>query len=171
MRRIPSNRMPPYQTDRCGLRCALALCVFVSLLVYLFWLQPLFLFIFAAVAAYSVAEVLFDRKRIQRNCELRKDESLCTFVRSFDYRTIDTWIFRAVYEQVQPLVQFPIRKTDKLRKDLRLDVDDIDDVGEEIAQRTSRQLKNTQDNPYFDQVETVEDLVLFFSHQPRSEVV
>jgi len=136
----------------------------------MFWLQPLFLIVFAAIVVFCLAQSLADRNRIQRNLELRQVESLCSFVRGFNYRTIDTWILRAAYEQVQPLVGFPIRKTDNLRQDLKLDAEDIDDIGEEIAQRTSRQLTDTEMNPYFDRVNTVEDLVLFFSHQPRKDV-
>jgi len=112
---------------------------------------------------------LADRKRIQGEFEARRDESLCSFVRAFDCRDIDTWILRAAFEQIQPLVKFPIRKSDNFYRDLKLDAEDIDDIAEEIAQRTGRLLDANRENPYFGRVTTVEEMVLFFTCQPKQD--
>ncbi|MEQ8210475.1 MAG: hypothetical protein RH917_11650 [Lacipirellulaceae bacterium] len=167
MRRVPSNRMPPYEPEECSITCILACGCFIALMATIVWLQPLVLLAILAVAMFCFIELKLDQSRIQRNLADRQGESLCSFVRSFDYRNIDTWILRAVYEQIQPHVGFPIRKTDNLTKDLKLAADDVDDLADEIAQRTGRPLIACETNPYYSQVNTIEGLVMFFSHQPQ----
>jgi hypothetical protein len=97
----------------------------------------------------------------------RPGESICTFARGFDYRNTDTWIIRAVYEALQPEVKFPLRATDRFAKDLCMDTDDLDYLADEIATRSGRSLDDVDKNPYCGRLETVADLVAFFSHQPR----
>jgi len=77
-----------------------------------------------------------------------------------------------VYEQLQQYLggdlRVPIRATDRLQKDLRIDTEDLEmDLIAEISQRTGRSLTNTAANPYYDRVKTVGDLVLFFNAQPK----
>jgi len=104
--------------------------------------------------------------------ESRPGESICEFSRSFDTKEIDTWVVRAVYEQLQGYLggdpPVPIRATDRLNEDLPIDSEDLEiDVMNQIAQRTGRSLKNTPANPYFDKVRTVGDLVRFVNAQPK----
>ena len=61
----------------------------------------------------------------------------------------------------------PLRTSDKLEKDLKIDPDDIEDLIPVVAQRTGRCLENTERNPFFGKIETVGDLVLFINNQPR----
>ncbi|TXI90954.1 MAG: hypothetical protein E6Q34_08120 [Burkholderiaceae bacterium] len=106
---------------------------------------------------------------------LRVDDSICEFAREFDCRKVDTWIIRAVYEQLQMRLRhlhpaFPVRADDRLKEDLFLDDDDLEmDLVHEIEERTGRSLKDFSANPCRGKVVTVSDLVLFFQAQPKAE--
>jgi hypothetical protein len=114
-----------------------------------------------------------DEVKLHALASARSGQSICEFTRDFDYRSVDTWIIRAVYEQLQSQLThihpaFPIRADDRLKEDLLLDDDDLDlDVAQEVEARTRRRLDGAIGNPYFDKVKTVRDLVLFFQSQPR----
>ena len=71
----------------------------------------------------------------------RVDESICNFARAFPRKKVDTWIIRSVYEALENYVsmedtKFPIRASDNLFEDLRVDVEDFEmDLVPEIAKR------------------------------------
>ncbi|MET1078894.1 MAG: hypothetical protein ABWY06_12845 [Pseudomonas sp.] len=114
-----------------------------------------------------------EAKRLQQLAAQRPGESLCSFTRAFAWRKIDTWIIRAVYEELQEYLQgaggFPLRAQDHLLRDLGLDAEEVDlYVVEAIAKRTGRSLQHYERNPYFGKVEQVADLVLFFAAQPKA---
>jgi hypothetical protein len=104
----------------------------------------------------------------------REGQTICEFARDFDTQAIDTWIIRAVYEQLQAQLKyihsaFPIRADDRIKEDLLLDDDDLDmDLASEVETRTARPLDKTDNNPYSGKVKTVRDVVLFFQHQPKA---
>jgi hypothetical protein len=116
------------------------------------------------------------KRRKHRMHELlaeRDGESICEFARSFERRRVDTWVIRAVYEQLQSHLgtekPVPIRATDSLANDLLVDDEDLDmDIAEEILQRTGRSMKDTERNPYYGKVRTVADLVYFVNEQPKA---
>ena len=63
-------------------------------------------------------------------------------------RRLDPWAVRAAYEELQAATGFPLRPTDKLTRDLRLDYDDLDlDMLADIANRCGRLLDATENNP------------------------
>lgn len=104
----------------------------------------------------------------------RERDSICTFTRFFDFRNVDTWIIRAVYEEIQFFIgeQVPIRPRDNIYDDLKIDPDDFEmdhkfDIVGNIADRTGRSLDGYEQNPYYGKVNTVEDLVMFFNLQPK----
>jgi hypothetical protein len=143
-------------------------------LVYLLWLHPL-----VTVACISVLAALswLHRRSIRNHLKAiaasRTGESICTFSRAVDCRSLDTWIVRAVYEEIQEHLasecsSFPLRWTDRLKEDLRIDPDALDEeLAIDVAERTGRDLKNTEANPLFGKVETVRDLAFFFHAQPK----
>ena len=95
---------------------------------------------------------------------------MCAFARSFELRRTDTLIMRAVYEELQPVVSFPIRAAHRLVEDLQLDDEDLYfDYLPSIARRVSRGLTDTKQNPLYGRVLTVTDLVHFFAAQPALE--
>ena len=126
-----------------------------------------------ALAGWAHIDLTKRSLRLKKLAATREGQSICEFARDFDTRQVDTWIIRAVYEHLQEQLTyahpaFPVRATDRLKEDLRLDPDDIDlDVLVQVEQRTGRNLNHTRDNPYFGRVQTVGDLVHFFQAQPR----
>lgn len=117
----------------------------------------------------------FSRQWAQRHfaplVQARAGQSICDFARSIDCRRVDTWVVRAVYEEVQSCVcsgaALPLRVTDRLKEDLRLHADDVDDIAMDVAARAGLDEASTDANPFFGKVATVGDLVEFLNAQPR----
>lgn len=111
-----------------------------------------------------------EKQRLQTLACAREGESICHFARSFDKRKTDTWIIRAVYQELQVFlgrfVAVPVRASDLLSGDLGLDADDVDDLIVDVALRAGRSLERTACNPYYGKVHTVSDMVLFVNAQP-----
>jgi hypothetical protein len=126
-----------------------------------------------ALVVWVRASTRSAKRALQTLASQRAGESICAFARSFDTRAVDTWVVRAVYEQLQAELhglspRFPIRASDDLLQHLLLEPDDLDlDLAPDIAQRTGRSLAETRCNPYFEKVRTASDLVLFFNAQAR----
>jgi hypothetical protein len=171
MKRIPSNRMPKFVEPKLGfigyfmvfVVASLLLGAVASLVLSLPWYWS------ACAVTVLVVWVRIAHLKRMRIAEERAGESLCTFARSLDYHSIDTWIIRAVYEQFVEEVGFPPRKTDRFAA---LDLEeDWDVIAEEVAQRTGRPLTNCEQNPWYGKVETVADMVEFFMCQPKQATV
>lgn len=174
----PSRQMPSLPKAAPGAADWLALASIATLLAYTAY--PLLSE--APLATVSLAVMLGillristqkRRARLLALADSRRGESICEFARSFDTRVVDTWIIRAVYEGLQEQLRdvhpaFPVRASDVMLKNLIDDPDDIDmDLAPEIAQRAGRDLDDTRDNPYYDKVHTVADLVMFFNAQSK----
>lgn len=102
----------------------------------------------------------------------REHDDIGTFAKSFDRRQTDPWILRAVYEEMSARAMidkrpFPFRARDDWRKILNFDREDELDMLDDIAFRARRSMEDTEDNPLFDKVHTVADIVHFFEYQPR----
>jgi len=119
----------------------------------------------AAIVVFATGGSIIAHGHFKRLREERKEESICTFAKALPARAHDTWIARAVYEELSRFVQIPIRPTDDLYKDLRIDPDDLDEVAYEIARRSGRSMAETKKNPMFDHVVTVSDMIAFFEKQ------
>jgi len=107
-------------------------------------------------------------RRLKRIRAERKEESICTFARTLPAKAHDTWIIRAVYEEIHQQVEAPIRPSDNLRRFWGIHGEDIDDAVMRIAHRAGRSMADTPKNPWFDRVTTVADLISFLEHQPKS---
>jgi len=147
----------------------------VALAVVLF--QPWYLVVIAGIALLIIVWSAIEQPKVEKHfINLSKDRtglSICEFARAFDPKIVDTWIIRAVYEQLQaalPTKQLvPIKASDTLVETLLLDEDDLElDLVEEIAQRTGRSLEGYENNPYYGKVTTAQNLVLFFNNQARA---
>jgi hypothetical protein len=173
MQHKASRFMPPV-TARPPLgwpaRCMLA--TVAAALLGVLWVHP-FAVGGSALALGSLVAALSRREalRLARMAQNRAGESICHFARSIDCRRVDTWVVRAVYEELQRrlpgTVAVPLRVTDHLERDLGLDADDLDFLIEGLAQRAQRCLAHTSGNPLFGKVATVGDLVEFLQAQPR----
>ena len=170
--RQPSRRMPPSPTKPMTLAGKIALALFGLAVAALFWSHPLLLVPLVAVVAWGVVISFQGSRRLAQLSAQRPGESICTFARSFDYRTVDTWAIRAVFEELQPCCRFkhgtmPLRATDNFDHDLRIDGEELDAMAEDMAFRAGRSMENTVENPLYGKVSTVSDLVLFLVNQPR----
>ena len=171
MRRSPSRRMPKLpqpKTDAqkyvCGLMIALGLAALIATAIYC----PLLLIVFLGGGLYTAyafrqARLLRERKRLAR-----QGESICTFARSFDCRARDTWIIRAVYEEFEAAVGFPIRRSDDFVDDLNIDLEDASVLLAPIAFRCGRTLEGMEQNPWYFQVRTIAHFIEFLHEQPSS---
>lgn len=177
--RTPSRLMPLFPSYQFKPRFAIwliftlhiLLCAF--LVLRLFLIHPMTTTIIAAFIAILVyIGIRQEKRRINALVQSRPTDSICSFARSFNTRKTDTWVIRAVYEEIGTYLNsrktpFPLRATDRLWKDLRIDPDDLEDIViRDIAYRTGRSLDNTKNNPYYDKVETAADIVGFFMAQP-----
>ena len=166
--------MPKYEPKAANKPALIGLLLLTAAIVIY---QPIYLAIIAGIALVALAWSKFEEPKIERYFaklrEERKGLSICEFAREFDSRAVDTWVIRAVYEQLQAVLatrqNVPIKASDNLFDTLKLDEDDLNlDLVEEIAQRTGRSTENFQSNPYYGKVITARNLVLFFNHQAHN---
>ena len=165
--------MPKYIEKPANPFSWLFLVPLLALLIWLIWSFP-YLLLFNPI--FFLADLRNRKKRSRHFEELlkgRENDSICTFSRHFECREIDTWVIRAVYEQLQLYLKnekdhFPVRATDDVFQDLKIDDEDFEyDLVEEIAQRANRTLENAESNAYYGKASIVENLVFFFNQQPR----
>ena len=142
------------------------------LLLWGIWEKPFILILIGVIATWSILDIKRRNSKLKKLSEERSELSICEFARSFDRKVIDTWVIRAVYEQIQEYVAtsdyvLPIKADDDLEKTIEIDDEDLDmDILVEILQRTGRSMKDTESNPFFGKVKTVSDLVYFVNEQP-----
>lgn len=174
--RTPSRRMPAYKPEPMGWRATLAayalLALFAGGLAYGVWHKPGLLFLLPVLAVLFRVGMTRRRRWFRALAAAREGENLCSFARSFGRREVDTWVVRAVHEQLQEELRHsggvcPIRGTDRLDKDLRIDMDTVEEMLPVIAQRTGRRLDDTRQNPWYDKVHCVADLVQFVNALPK----
>ena len=109
---------------------------------------------------------------VQKMVSERASENICSFRRAFDLHQVDPWLVRATYEEVRAAlgsdleyVSAGVRASDHLVRDLMIDPDDIEDIGLRVAKRAGYDLSDTKGNPLYEKIETVGDLVMFFTYQ------
>jgi hypothetical protein len=147
------------------LLCATAACWWLHIIVG----AVLFGIFAAVIVAASAAAPFLRRRQLEEAAKLPRDAT-CTYGRSFDFRRTDTLVMRAVYEELQPFVGFPIQASHRLSEDLQIDDEDLNlDVAPIIAKRLRRTLRDSEKNPYYGRVQTVEDLVHFMEAQPSEK--
>jgi hypothetical protein len=178
--RVASRYMPSYEETLSQTSQFVGYCIitiFIAGLGYAIWDEPwlgffLLLVIFAVYILSIISPNIIEELNIEKLEKERKGEDIGTFARSLDYRNIDTWIIRAVYEEIQSELGFkevniPIRTSDNLEKDLKLDDEDLFYTFNRVMARVGISDKDWERNPYFDKVETVEDMILFLNAQPK----
>uniref|UniRef100_UPI001E3558EC hypothetical protein n=1 Tax=Pelomonas sp. KK5 TaxID=1855730 RepID=UPI001E3558EC len=178
--RVASRHMQKFTRRPLGLAGWLFIACFLAAIAYLAATRPqTFLVVLCGFAVLLWIAHSQSQRDAQKLVELacqREGQTICEFARDFDARAIDTWIIRAVYDQLQERLQhvhpsFPIRANDRLKEDLMLDDDDLDmDLAPEVEVLTGRSMVNSERNPYFGKVKTVRDFVLFFQNQPGSSM-
>jgi hypothetical protein len=84
---------------------------------------PYSLIILGAVGMATWVMTMLEARRLRGAAADRRDESICTFVRSFAYRQTDPWVLRAVYEELGRYWaidgrSLPLRAEDRWEEDL-----------------------------------------------------
>ena len=123
--------------------------------------------------AFSVVSTKVAHGRLRRLAAGRPGEDIGTFARGLDRRTqpFDPWVVRATWDALTPHVSYPggrvpLRQTDTLVDDLRIDPELLGIEFCEIAQRAGRCLDGIEANPLYRDGRTVGDLVRLVSAQP-----
>jgi len=170
----PSRLMPKYLAPQGSwLKWAYGF-VFVALWVFAIWSSPI---VFGSITLLLVISTIIlgksRTKHLRTLAVQRSGESICTFAREANCRENDSWAVRAVYEQIQEYLgeefkNFPVRWGDDFEKDLKIDLEDVEDIiAIEAAQRARRSLVSPESNPLYGKVKTVGDLVRFLVSQPN----
>lgn len=129
--------------------------------------------ILGIVITLFLAVSFWNHRRMRSIALNRKNLTICAYAKSFDYRNVDTKIMREVYNHIQAWagkyegVNFPVEANDCFNETYRMDPDDLDDIYFEIAEKLGISTENPQSNPYWNQVTTVKNLVLFLHNQPK----
>jgi len=137
--RTPSRRMPKFVPRPVTWAGWLVQIGIIAAIVGLIWSAPKVLWFVPIAVVCLVFEISRRKRRLKALAAARPGESICNFAREFDFRETDTWIIRAVYEQLQAhladdALAFPLRREDHLTKTLGIDPDDLSyDLADEIA--------------------------------------
>jgi len=99
--KVPSRRMPKAVERKASPLGWLVLCVFLGGLLYLFWSHPPVMGIVFGILAISAVAGRNHARQMRQFAATRAGGGICEFAREFNAREIDTWIIRAVYEEVQ----------------------------------------------------------------------
>jgi len=144
---------------------------------YLLLTTPVLLAIFLVLFLIACWRWGMHEQRMRELALKRSAEDISSFVRDFDIRRTDTWVIRAVYEELSRWLQvddrpFPIHADNRWEEDLKIDSEDMDkDILPDIAYRAGRSLEDTEKNPYYGRVKTIRDIVGFLEYQPRLQSV
>lgn len=178
--RLPSRFIPPRVIPRLGwMRSLVLVALLIGFVYFIYSSSQLGRYLTAAIVCSFLGYAWIVNKRTNRQFELlarsRNGDSICEFAGSFDTRATDTWIIRAAHQELQAVLQsyvrdFPLRASDSLLVDLELDLDDVEELLQDIAKRSSRSLAKTEENPYYERLNTVKDLVLFVNAQPKTSL-
>ncbi|MBK8188117.1 MAG: hypothetical protein IPK77_13205 [Cellvibrio sp.] len=129
--------------------------------------------IFGIVMMLISAFSFWNHRRMRSIALNRKNSTICAYAKSFDYRNVDTKIMREVYNHVQAWAgkyegaNFPVEANDCFNEIYKMDLEDLDDIYFEIAEKLGISTDNPESNPYWNQVTTVKNLVLFLHNQPK----
>lgn len=131
------------------------------------------LLIVIAIIFVGIIFTVANHLRIKKLALSRGEPNICEYARSFDFRKVDTKIMREVWNEVQSALgtfnntPFPIKADDLFNETYKFDADDLDDIYWAVADKLGIDTENPQLNPYYNQVTSVRNLVLFLHHQSR----
>ena len=170
-----SRHLPPLHAEdsRVPLLCKAILLAILAMIGYWIYSSPLKASIgLGALAALVGGAMVIEARRIAR-IRRERDDTICDFRRSFDVRKVDPWIIRATHEAFgrwfdSKQAHFPLRASDSIGNDLKIDPEDVEDLVHEVAQRAGYDISECEANPLYGKVETVDDFVMFFTHQPKT---
>ena len=121
--KVPSRRMPAAPVPKTPVGSWLFLAALLAGLIGWIWRQPYLVGVLLAVFGVCVGiQLVWDTRSRRRLAVARQGESICEFARSFD-RSADTWVIRAVYEEISRHLSVdgravPVRRQDQCVKEL-----------------------------------------------------
>ena len=147
--RNPSRNMPELSTLHCGTPAGIAIAALllvmigapVALLTWAWW--PFGLLLAGCFAMHWIDSAA----RTRRIAAARAGDSICTFARTFERRTIDPWILRATYEELATSCGFPIRRGDRFEDHLGIECPDIELFAEQRDQELQAAFRITPEPP------------------------
>jgi hypothetical protein len=131
------------------------------------------LLIISAIILFGIIISVANHRRMKKLALSRGEPNICEYARSFDFRQVDTKIIREVWNYIQSSLgnfngkPFPIKADDLFNETYKFDEDDLDEIYWAVADKLGIDTKNPQNNPYYNQVTSVRNLVLFLHYQPR----
>lgn len=131
------------------------------------------LYIIVPVLLAAVVYAIANHFKLKKLSLERGDPNICEYARSFDYRVVDTKIIREVWNEVQHNLgnqngkAFPIKADDLFEETYNIDSDDLDDIYWKVADRLGIGTLKPEENPFFNKVISVRNLVMFLHHQPK----
>src|SRR5262245_50886271 len=145
MIRASHLKLPPPKPPVRSIAPWLVLALIVLGAAVSWWLHimaaAIVLTVLTTIIAVGFVAVSFERRRQRKEAARLPRDATCTYARSFDFRHTDTLVMRAVYEELQPFVGFPVQASHRLWEDLKIDDEDLNlDVASIIAQRLHRTL-------------------------------
>ena len=132
------------------------------------------MYLIALLVIVGVTYGIYDHYRMRKIVRARGEPNICAYARSFDYRNTDTKIMREVWNELQLYLgeydgkSFPVEADDLFTDTYHLDPDDLDEIYCAVADRLGIDTENPESNPYFNQVKSVKNLVLFLHNQAIS---
>lgn len=168
-----SRHLPPLSDSKVPFVGKVILLGILALIGYWIYSTPLKATIGLGTFAALIGGAMFIEARRIARIRRERDDTICDFRRSFDVRKVDPWIIRATYEAFgrwfdAKQVHFPLRASDAIGNDLKIDPEDVEDLVHEVAQRAGYDISNCEANPLYGKVQTVGDFVMFFTHQPKT---
>jgi hypothetical protein len=131
------------------------------------------LYIIGALILVGLIYGVFDHFRMKTLAQKRGEPNICEYARSFDYRNVDTNVMREVWKEVQDYLgnyngtPFTVQADDLFKDTYNLHPDDLDEIYWTVADRLGIDTESPEENPYFNQVTSVRNLVMFLHHQPK----
>jgi hypothetical protein len=169
--KTPSRKMPAAPTRKTSWWAWPILALLLGALIFWIFVTPFLLATLIAFAVFLWIQTISFNQQRRRLAASRSSETICQFARSFDRRT-DTWILRAVYEELSKYLAvdgqpMPVHAEDNWKSDLKIDAEDLDDLSCDVASRSGRSMEGAEHNPFYGEVHTVRDIVAFLQNQPR----
>lgn len=170
----PSRYMPKRKELKYVDRKTLAALVLLPAALFIIIL-PRYFGVIAAIMFYgwyfamNYWGTVHDDKHFKKISQGREKDNICTFSRYFDCNQVDTWVIRAVFEEIQDYCsQVLIRPDDNVFDDLLIDEEDYtDDLVPEIADRCGRSLEGGENNSNWGETNTLKGLIYFLNSQPK----
>ncbi len=165
--------MPPIERKEAGWAGWVVVALFAgAVITFLVWATleaPALTWVFGPAAALYGLLMIRSHRYWRAIKQQRRAETICTFARALPARGRDTWIVRAVYEELSFDRGVSVRPADRLERDLGFLPEDISICLERAAARVGRSAIATEKNPLFGRVSTVADAVAFLEFQPTAE--